>query len=114
MITPCQNHGIPEPEFSAHPDWFSVTFAKDFYTDERLFAMGLSDRQVQAVRYVREQGVITNKAYRDLTGVSPRAALRELTDLCTREILVKQGTTGRSTVYLLKKIKPAKHATNPS
>jgi ATP-dependent DNA helicase RecG len=114
MITLCQNHGIPEPEFSAHPDWFSVTFAKDFYTDERLFAMGLSDRQIQAVRYVREQGVITNKAYRDLTGVSPRAALRELTDLCTREILVKQGTTGRSTVYLLKKIKPAKPATNPS
>jgi ATP-dependent DNA helicase RecG len=114
MISLCQNHGIPEPEFSAHPDWFSVTFAKDFYTDERLLAMGLSDRQVQAVHYAREQGVITNKAYRDLTGVSPRAALRELTDLCTREILVKQGTTGRSTVYLLKKIKPAKHATNPS
>ena len=104
MITLCQNHGIPEPEFSAHPDWFSVTFAKDFYTDERLLARGLSDRQVQAVRYVREQGTITNKEYRELTGMSPRAALRELTDLCTREVFVKQGTTGRSTVYLLKKI----------
>jgi ATP-dependent DNA helicase RecG len=107
MIMLCRKKGIPEPEFSAHPDWFSVTFAKDFYTDERLLAIGFSDRQVQAVRYVREQGVINNKAYRDLTGVSPRAALRELTELCTREILVKQGTTGRSTVYLLKKIKPA-------
>ena len=64
MITLCQNHGIPEPEFSAHPDWFSVTFAKDFYTDERLLALGLSDRQVQAMRYVRKQGIITNKAYR--------------------------------------------------
>ncbi|MDO8873365.1 MAG: helix-turn-helix domain-containing protein [Methanoregula sp.] len=103
MITLCQNHGIPEPEFSAHPDWFSVTFAKEFFTDERLLAMGLSDRQVQAVRYVREHGAITNKEYRELTGMSPRAALRELTDLCTREVLVKQGTTGRSTVYHLKK-----------
>jgi len=106
MITLCQNHGIPEPEFSAHPDWFSVTFTKDFYTDERLLALGFSERQVQAVRYVREQGVITNKAYRELTGMSPRAALRELTDLCTREILIKQGTTGRNTVYLLKKLNP--------
>ena len=44
-----------------------------------------------------------NKEYRELTGMNPRAALRELTDLCTREVLVKQGTTGRSTVYLLKK-----------
>lgn len=113
MITLCQNHGIPEPEFSAHPDWFSVTFAKDFYTDERLLALMPSDRQVQAVRYVREHGAITNKEYRELTSMSPRAALRELTDLCTREVLVKQGTTGRNTVYLLNKIKPAKHATNP-
>jgi ATP-dependent DNA helicase RecG len=94
-ITLCQNHGIPEPEFSAHPDWFSVTFAKDFYTIEKLRALGLSDRQIQAVRYVREQATITNKEYRELTGMSPRAALRELTDLCTREILVKQGTTGK-------------------
>jgi ATP-dependent DNA helicase RecG len=114
MISLCQNHGIPEPEFSSHPDWFSVTFDKNFYTDERLLALGLSDRQVQAVRHVRENGAITNKEYRELTGMSPRAALRELTDLCTREVLVKQGTTGRSTVYILKKNKPAKHATNPS
>lgn len=114
MITLCQNHGIPEPEFSAHPDWFSVTFVKDFYTDERLLALGFSERQIQAVRYVSEHGAITNKAYRELTGMSPRAALRELTDLCTREILIKQGTTGRNIVYLLKKNKPAKPATNPS
>ncbi|MDO9324340.1 MAG: ATP-binding protein, partial [Methanoregula sp.] len=78
MITLCQNHGIPEPEFSAHPDWFSVTFAKNFYTDEQLLALGLSDRQVQAVRYVREQGIITNKTYRDLTGAIDRTALRDL------------------------------------
>jgi len=36
------NHGIPVPEFPAHPDWFSVTFAKDFQTKERLVAVGLS------------------------------------------------------------------------
>ena len=114
MITLCQNHGIPEPEFSSHPDWFSVTFEKDFYTDERLLAMGLSDWQVKAVHHVREQGAITNKEYREFSHLSPRAALRELNELCTREILVKQGTTGRSTVYLLKKNKPAKPATNPT
>jgi ATP-dependent DNA helicase RecG len=111
MITLCRNHGIPEPEFSAHPDWFSVTFAKDFSTDEQLLALGLSDRQLKAVRYVREQGTITNKEYREFSQLSPRAALRELNDLCTREIFVKEGTTGRSTVYRLNN-KPAKPATN--
>jgi len=106
MITLCQNHGIPEPEFSAHPDWFSVTFAKDFYTDERLLALGLSDRQVQAVRYVREQGVITNKAYRELTGAIDRTALRDLNDLCTRGIFSKQNKKGRATEYILEKKNP--------
>jgi ATP-dependent DNA helicase RecG len=103
MIALCRKHGIPDPEFSAHPDWFSVTFTEDPYAEERLLALGLSERQVKAVQYTKEKGAITNKTYRELTGISSRAALRELIDLCTREIFVKQGTTGRSTVYVLAK-----------
>ncbi len=106
MISLCQNHGIPEPEFSAHPDWFSVTFAKNFYTDEQLLAFGLSDRQVQAVRHVREQGIIMNKTYRDLTGVIDRTALRDLNDLCTRGIFLKRDKKGRATEYVLVKTNP--------
>jgi ATP-dependent DNA helicase RecG len=106
MFTLCQNHGIPEPEFSAHPDWFSVTFDKNFYTDERLLARGLSDRQVPAVRYVREQGVITNKAYRELTGAIDRTALRDLNDRSTRGIFLKQDKKGHATDYVLVKKNP--------
>ena len=80
--------------------------AKNFYTDERLLARGLSDRQVQAVRYVREQGVITNKAYRELTGVIDRTALRDLNDLCTRGIFSKRDKKGRATEYVLVKKNP--------
>jgi Predicted transcriptional regulator containing an HTH domain and an uncharacterized domain shared with the mammalian protein Schlafen len=103
MIALCRRHGIPEPEFSAYPNWFSVTFTKDLYAHDRLLALGLSERQVNAVEYAKEHGEITNKVYRELTGISPRAALRELSNLCTREIFVKRGTTGRSTVYVLVK-----------
>ena len=106
MITLCREHGIPEPEFSAHPDWFSVTFTKDIYTDERLLAMGLSDRQVKAVKYVREQGIITNKAYRELTGTIDRTALRDLNDLCTKNIFSKRDKKGRATEYVLVKKNP--------
>jgi len=106
MITLCQDHGIPEPVFSAHPDWFSVTFAKNFYTDEKLLTLGLSDRQVKAVQFVREQGIITNKTYRDLTGVIDRTALRDLNDLCTRGIFLKQDKKGRATEYVLVKKNP--------
>lgn len=103
MISLCRNQGILEPEFVAKPDSFSVTFSKDIYAPERLLALGLSERQVKAVQYVREHGTITNKEFRDLTGISERAALRELTDLCMRAIFLRKGTTGRSTVYRLTK-----------
>jgi ATP-dependent DNA helicase RecG len=114
MIMLCQNHGIPEPEFSAHPDWFSVTFAKNFYTDEKLLALGLSDRQLKAVQYVREKGMITNKEYRKNSTVSASVALRELNDLCTRGIFIKIGKTGRSTEYILNKERSGNPSTNPS
>ena len=103
MIALCRKHGIPEPEFSAKPDSFGVTFSKNFYVNDRLVALGLSERQMKAVQYAKEHGTITNKEFRDLSGVSPRAALRELNDLCMRTIFVRKGTTGRSTVYCLTK-----------
>ena len=103
MIALCRKHGIPEPEFSAHPDWFSVTFTKDLYTDERLLALGLSDRQVKAVRYVKEHGTITNKEYRELEGVTDRTALRDLKELCDRKIFKKEDKKGKATEYTLVK-----------
>ena len=87
---------------------------KDFYTAERLLALGLSDRQVQAVHYAREQGAITNKGYRENSKVSTSLALRELNDLCTRGIFMKRGKTGRNTEYILNKARSDEPSTNPS
>jgi hypothetical protein len=36
------------------------------------------------------KGVITNKAYRELTGAIDRTALRDLNDLCTKGIFLKR------------------------
>jgi ATP-dependent DNA helicase RecG len=104
MITLCRNHGIPEPEFSAHRDWFSVTFAKDFYTDEQLLAIGLSDRQVKAVRHVREHGRITNTEYQTVADVLKRESSRDLAELVEKGIFEKPGrVTGKGTYYTLSK-----------
>ena len=114
MIALCRKHGIPEPDFSAHPDWFSVTFTKDIYTEGRLIALGLSERQVKAVRYAKEHGAITNKAYREYSTVSASVALRELNDLCSRGIFLKKGKTGRSTEYVLNIVGSDNPTINPS
>lgn len=103
MISLCRKHGIPEPDFSAHSDGFSVTFTKDFYTEERLLALGLSERQINAVRYAKEHGSITNKTYRELTDVTDRTALRDLKALINKNVFKKLDKKGKATVYVLVK-----------
>ncbi len=103
MIALCRKRGIPEPDFSAHPDWFSVTFTKDNYTEGRLIALGLSGKQVKAVRYAKEHGTITNKTYRELADVTDRTALRNLKELIDKNIFRKQDKKGKATEYILVK-----------
>jgi hypothetical protein len=54
IIDLCRRQGLPELEFQNQQGGFLVTFAKDPYTPERLQAMELSERQIQAVLYVKE------------------------------------------------------------
>jgi len=60
---------LPEPEFKEEFAGFSLYMRKDYYTEERLEEMGLNDRQIKAVMYVKEKGKITNKEYQELNGV---------------------------------------------
>ena len=64
---------------------------------EYLRALELTDRQIRAVEYVKEKGTITNREYRDLTGHMSRMAAYDLDDRVRKGILVREGTTGRST-----------------
>ena len=61
---------------------------------------GLNERQRKAVEYIREKGSITNREYRELTGLGRVYALRELNDMATKGILAKEGK-GRSVYYTL-------------
>lgn len=103
MITACKEAGLPEPKFEECFGGFSVTFLKDIYTREHLREMGLNERQIEAVIYVKEKGKITNREYRELFGVADRTALRELSDLLQRDILSRIGKTGRKTEYVLRR-----------
>ena len=48
--------GLPLPKFEEKFNGFCVYLEKDVYTVERLKEMGLSERQVKAVLYVKENG----------------------------------------------------------
>lgn len=94
---------LPEPEFREEMGGFSVYFRKDIYTKEYLKELGLNDRQIRAVMYVKKNGKITNKEYQELVNTTKRTATRDLKDLTVKKILEQIGETGKGTYYILKK-----------
>lgn len=97
------SQGLPEPEFKEEMGGFSVRFYKDVYTEENLMKMGLNERQIKAVMYVKKTGKITNKEYQELNLVSKPSATRDLQALVELGLLEQQGTTGKGTFYVLVK-----------
>ena len=93
--------GLPEPEFKEEFGGFSVCFYKDIYTEENLRRMGLNERQIKALKYLKERGKITNKEYQEIAGVSKPTASRELAMLVSGKVLEQQGITGKGTFYIL-------------
>jgi ATP-dependent DNA helicase RecG len=113
IVDLCKEQGLPEPEYREEQGGFSVWFFKDIYSEEILQKMGLNDRQIKAVLYVKKNGKITNREYRSMLDISDRTALTDLNDLREKGLLEKTGTTGRNIVYLLTRNKPEKPEANP-
>jgi ATP-dependent DNA helicase RecG len=97
----CKKSGLPEPEFKEEFGGFAVYFYKDIYTDNNLRKIGLNERQIKAVMYVKQKGKITNSQYQNLTKVSKPMATIDLRNLVSNGIFERKGLTGQGTVYIL-------------
>jgi len=102
MRKACMKAGLPEPQFEEYQG-FRVIFRKDIYTEEYLRDLGLNERQMKAVMYVKEKGKITNKEYREITGLSDEGARIDLGELTEKRVLQLRGK-GRNAHYVLKKL----------
>jgi len=102
MVESLRGQGMLEPEFKEEMGGFSVRFYKDIYTEENLRKMGLNERQIKAVFYVKEKGKISNKEYQENFGIKKRQATDDLKVLEEKGIFKKVGTTGKGTYYVLK------------
>jgi len=99
----CTNAGIPKPDFKESQQGFQVEFRKDIYTEEYLRSLGLNERQIKAVAFLKEKGEISNKDYRKLFGLSDEGARKDLNRLVEKNILYSKGK-GRSAHYILKRV----------
>jgi len=111
MVEWMKEAGLPEPEYKEEMGGFSVYFYKDIYTEENLRKMGLNDRQIKAVMYVKEKGRIANKEYQAKFLVSKPTATRDLTELVDKEIFELKGKGKRDIHYTLSKPKMSQKIT---
>ncbi len=100
IIEACKEAGLPEPALKEEQGGFISKIFKDQFTDDQLQKMGLNDRQVEAVRYVKENGNISNRIYRDMFDITEKTAFRDFEKLTKLNLLRKEGEK-KGTIYLL-------------
>ena len=100
IMEKCLEQGLPEPDFVEEHGVMKVVFYKDKFTEDNLKKLGISERQIRAVMYVKGKGKITNKEYRELTGLSDEGARLDLIELSKRNLIQPIGK-GRSAHYIL-------------
>ena len=100
IIDTCKQAELPEPEMKELDGGFIITLFKDNLTSELLANLGLNERQIKAVLFVKEKGKITNSEYQTLNEVSDRTALRDIEELTEKGILIKEGEK-KGTYYKL-------------
>ncbi len=102
ILDTCKLADLPEPEMKEQDGGFILTLFKDNLTVEQLIKLGLNDRQLRAIIFVKEKGKITNSEYQLINETSKRTATHELTQL-TQEynLLKKSGVRGAGVFYTI-------------
>jgi len=93
MIRQCKEHGLPEPEFiSVRNLEFKTILARDVYTDTFFQKAGLNERQIRAIKLIKEKSIIALSDLQDVYKEATRKTLyRDLQGLVDKRILKAQG-----------------------
>lgn len=101
IIDTCKQAELPEPELTERDGGFLVTLFKNNLTLEHLSQLGLNERQLKAIEFVKENVKITNKEYQSINSISERTASRELSELTEKKVLRSSETKGAGSYFYL-------------
>ncbi len=94
--------GLPEQEFEERQGWFVIRFRNPYVEKIReMDTTGLNDRQKKAIEFIKIKGRITNREYRELTGLSHEGVKKDIMALIEKNMVTRKGK-GRSTHYVLR------------
>lgn len=96
-----RKHGLKPPKIEVTEKFFTIIFRGPARKEIVVPAIEiLNERQKKALKYIEEKGSISNKEYREMYGISPATAKRELLELARKRICKTLGA-GRSLRYTL-------------
>ncbi|HFC11478.1 MAG TPA: hypothetical protein ENJ56_01445 [Anaerolineae bacterium] len=102
MIEDMAKAGHPAPQFSTGDVFTVKSFNKQVAEESGVSKPNLNERQLDALKFVRERGSITNREYQRICeGISAETLRRDLADLVKRSHLLKIGSK-KGTYYILK------------
>ena len=102
MIEDMLRAGHPAPQFESRPFSFTVTLSNALEHPESQWAHILNERQLLALKYVREKGRITNRDFRQLCpNVTAETIRLDLADMVKKGLLLRVGAK-KGTYYILK------------
>ncbi len=101
MINECIQFGIPQPKYFYDMGGFWVEFRKDIFTLEYFKSVGLNERQIQAMKYVKVNRKITNSEYQSNFNVARNTATRDLAELVDKGLLKSSVSKGAGSYYEL-------------
>jgi ATP-dependent DNA helicase RecG len=81
IVNSCKAAGLPTPILEEDGGGFIVRLFKDRFSEEQLQKLGLNDRQIKAVLYVKERGKIINSGYQALNSVKITQKMLKTTSL---------------------------------
>lgn len=101
MINECVRAGMPEPKFFYDMSGFWVEFSTGIYSEEQLKSLGLNNRQIKTILYLKENKRITNSEYQSIFSVSRNTASRDLSELVDKGLIKSSDIKGAGSYYEL-------------
>lgn len=103
IINACKEAELPTPEIKEEFGGFSVTIFKAVLSEDQLKKLGLNERQIKALLYMKGNNQITNAIYQKINKIGKSTATEELQLLVDKGLLSPSGSVGRGSYYTLKK-----------
>jgi ATP-dependent DNA helicase RecG len=101
IMDSCKIAGLPTPMIEEDCGGIIVRLFKDRFSQEELQKLGLNERQIKAVLYVKGKGKITNKEYQEINSVAKPTATRDLSELTDTYMIFRNSGVGAGSIYQL-------------